>query len=413
MAESVSNGSLVRLTAERVWTGRELLRDAAVLVDGHAVRATGPATRVPAPTGAAEAHFSGSTLLPGLVDSHVHLTLRLDEDLFSDPAALGDAAHREWALSVARRVLAAGVTTIRDLGAAGTLAQRVRDDIVAGRAPGPRMVTSGTPITSPRGHLWTIGIECSGANGVRAAVDRVAAEGADLVKLIATGGSLTPGTRMGRAQFSPDVVGAAAAHAHGRGLRVAAHVHGTEGIEQVVSGGVDTVEHCSWMDHGATVLHPVGDLISEMRRREQVAVIATPAPTWIHDPHDWAKPHGALSPQEARYRRIARMWTNGRSVGAAGVAIAIGTDSFFGQYDDCSDLVHRAVALEQVAGWTPVEVLTALGPGGAAALGAPGRIGELVPGAYADVVAVRGDPTTRLAALWEVEAVYLAGRPVA
>ena len=142
------------------------------------------------------------------------------------------------------------MTTVRDCGSRGTFLGALRDGIAAGLLPGPRLLVCGPPLTSTAGHLWVCGGEVDTAEGARALVRRLVKEGADFIKVMATGGRMTPGTNVGRAQFSVAELRAIVEDAHRLGRRVAAHCLGTEGIANAVEAGVDTVEHCDWLDAG-------------------------------------------------------------------------------------------------------------------------------------------------------------------
>lgn len=147
----------------------------------------------------------------------------------------------------ALRLLDAGVTTARDLGSRGPTCTELRDAIAAGSAAGPRLLCANAPLTVPGGHCHAMGGECAGEAGVRAEVGRRHAEGADLVKVMSTGGFMTAGTGPGRATFSPAEMAALADEAHARGLPVTTHATGTEGIARAVDAGFDSIEHCAWI----------------------------------------------------------------------------------------------------------------------------------------------------------------------
>ena len=202
-----------------------------------------------AASGAADAtvlDVSGCTVVPGLIEAHTHLCLNADADwrevYDSDTPSkmlLRMAGH-------ARRMLEAGITTVRDLGAPTELAVELRDSIRAGLVAGPDLLVSGAPITPTGGHCWFMGGEADGIEGVKVAVRERKKAGADWIKVMASGGNMTPGTNIFAAQFSVEELRAIVAEAHRLEMKVAAHAHGVEGITVAVEAPVDMIEHCSF-----------------------------------------------------------------------------------------------------------------------------------------------------------------------
>ena len=238
------------------------LADGAVLVEGSRISAVGPRATLQARCGdqIRVLSYPGSTLLPGLIDSHVHLAF----DTSADPVGAFQRANPEQLMSDmadrAALALRAGVTTIRDLGDNG-LAFQVRDEIAAGARAGPRILASGPPLTVAGGHCWFFGGVVGDDDSVRAMVRRNAAAGADLIKVMASGGHMTPGgAAMWHSQFTADQLRVVVDEAARAGLRVAAHAHGADAITAAVEAGVHTIEHCGWMSGPG-----------EYDRREQVA----------------------------------------------------------------------------------------------------------------------------------------------
>jgi imidazolonepropionase-like amidohydrolase len=367
--------------------------DAAVVIERGRVTRVGPRRDVAGTLRGEAEQFPDGCLVPGFIDAHVHLCFRYGADLSAPPDE--DALAAVVAVSC-RRLLAAGVTSVRDLGSAGRAVQQTRDAIARGEAAGPRIRCSGRPVTTADGHLRAFGLAASGEAGMAAAVAAAAADGADTVKIVATGGAGTPGTPLGRAQFTTAELRAAVRAAADRRLPVAAHAHGTEGIARAVSAGVHTVEHCSWMDAAGDVGEPDVPVLAEMRRRGQVAVVAGPLPR-----------------TRAQQQRARAIWSNARLAREFGVTQALGTDSMFGQFDDHHDLAWRAQCLVEHASWPAELVLEALWRGGAAALGSPGTLGVIAPGAHADLVVLGSDPRSGIHALHDVRAVFLGGHRVA
>ncbi|MGW6873538.1 amidohydrolase family protein [Streptomyces xanthophaeus] len=243
--------------------GRETA-DGAVLVDKGVIAAAGPRAAVEAQAGpdVPRLAFPEGTLLPGL-DTHVHLALDAGPDPVETLRAATDTELYPGMAERAPRLLGTGVTTVRDLGDRGGLAVRLREEIAAGLLPGPRVLAAGTPLTGPGGHCWFLGGEVEGPDAIRAAVRRNAESGVDLIKVMATGGGITKGgPPVWQAQFTTQELRLVAEEAQRFGLPVAAHAHGTEGIEAAVAAGVDTIEHCTWMSRDGFDVRE--DLVAEI-----------------------------------------------------------------------------------------------------------------------------------------------------
>ena len=226
----------------------EVVHRGGVLIDGGQIVAAGPseALRSTGP-GAEVVDLGAVTLLPGLIDAHVHLGLDGSPAPVARMRAETDAEQRILMLNSARQLLQVGVTTARDLGARAFLDIAVRDAIAGGSAAGPRLVTAGRPLTSTGGHCWFMGGECGSADELRRMVRLHHKMGADLIKVMSTGGFMTTGTAAPWfAQFTPAELSAVTGEAHRLGKRVAAHAHGKEGIARAVAAGVDTIEHGSF-----------------------------------------------------------------------------------------------------------------------------------------------------------------------
>lgn len=146
------------------------------------------------------------------------------------------------------KLLDAGITSARELGSPGILVALMRDRVSSGSLPGPRLQVAHAPLTVPGGHANAMGGVCSGIAGVRAEVQKRAAEGADLIKVMSTGGFMTAGSHPSQARYSVEELEAVVDEARKFGMKVTTHATGTEGIERAVEARLDCVEHCAWMD---------------------------------------------------------------------------------------------------------------------------------------------------------------------
>ncbi|CAK0858030.1 unnamed protein product [Prorocentrum cordatum] len=236
------------ITADLLWDGceDEARPGLCVIVRGSQIAEVCPVALARARGLPIEEH-PGCCLMPGLIDAHVHVELSENHPLSKQPAGEGaSGAMAERAL----RMVRAGITAARDLGGPAYGALWLRDEILAGRLPGPRLLCAGQPITVPGGHVHQWGGVVSSSAGIREVVEQQAGRGADWIKVMATGGMRTPGTDPSRAQFSQDDLQEVVSAASARGLKVAAHAHGTEGVVGAVAAGCHTVEHCTWIGAG-------------------------------------------------------------------------------------------------------------------------------------------------------------------
>ncbi|MEV7559093.1 amidohydrolase family protein [Streptomyces sp. NPDC089795] len=379
--------------------GGRVTVDGAVLYDRGRIVAAGPRAEVEAQAGpdVPRSAFPDGTLLPGLIDSHVHLALDAGPDPVACLQAASDAELYAGMAERAGRLLATGVTTARDLGDRGGLAVRLRDEIAAGHVPGPRLLSAGTPLTVPGGHCWFMGGEVEGVDAIRAAIRRNAAAGVDLIKVMATGGGITKGGPPSwQAQFTPVELASIVAEARRLGLPVAAHAHGTEGIAAAVAAGVDTIEHCTWM--GRTGFDVREDLVDAIAARG-IAVCPAASPDW----RGFAERFGR--------ERAEEMFGRLRWMAERGVRLLPGTDA--GVPHAVFDGFVSSLEFFGHIGLDPAEILDLATTGAARALGIDGDTGRLAPGLRADLLVVDGDPLTDLAALRAVRMVVAGGRTAA
>jgi imidazolonepropionase-like amidohydrolase len=393
------------LTADTVVTGidREVIAGGAVLVDDRGrIAAVGPAPEVagaPGAAGAVRTDLGAATLLPGLIDCHVHLGFDGSEAPVQHMIDASDAQLLIGMLTAARNLIAAGVTTARDLGARSKLDLVVQEEIETGRAPGPRLVVANEPITTGQGHCWFMGCEHDDRDGLRRAVREHRQAGATVIKVMATGGFMTEGSTPWTAQYGRDELRVLVEEAARLDRPVAAHAHGLAGIRNAVAAGVHTIEHCSWAAPDG-VDYDV-DVVAEIAAR---GIFVCPTTNWrtLNPP---APQLGSIRvPEELITGRIERL----RRMREAGVRLVAGTDA------GVNLVPHGAYAggLEALAasGMTVLEVIESATSRAAEACGVAGVTGRLAPGLDADVVAVDGDVTVDVSLLRHPTMVMRQGR---
>jgi imidazolonepropionase-like amidohydrolase len=377
------------LRGARIVDGRGLQHDRAdLLVDGDRITDIVPgglSVDAPGLAGARVIDLSGLTLLPGLMNAHAHITL----DGSADPdATLRSETPAETAIRGARRLeetLRMGVTTIRDVGGVHGIAIALAAMVERGEIPGPRMLAAGNVITMTGGHGHWMGVECDGPDAVRRGVRGQIKAGATTIKVMATGGMMTPGQRAGAPQLTTEEMAAAVEEAHKADRIVAAHVESDDGGRNAVLAGVDSVEH----GHGMTA-----DTIALMLDRGTAL-----DPTILSDKRIVEAPPEAGIPafvvEKCRPLHQALLDTLEIAF-ARGVTIAAGNDGG-------APLVHIGEMADELAyyvalGMHPRDAI-------ASATITTGRLfrleqtGYVETGWVADLIAVRGDPLSTVAAL--------------
>ena len=373
-------------------TGAPPLADAALWLRGGRIAWLGPAAELPA-AAAEVATVSTGTVMPGLIDAHVHLVSEAGPDLAAE-VARPPAARALVAVDSARRQLDAGTTTVRDLGAPAEEAIEVGRAVEAGRLDGPHVVAAGAAVTMTGGHIHYLGRVADGAEQMVLAVRENLAMGARCIKVVATGGVLTKGIDPRRPAYAQAELDALVDEAHRHGLPVAAHAIGEGGVAAAARAGVDSVEHGMFLDQ---------DTIELLRANGTRLVPTFSAPRRIIE-------GGAPEWTKARARPAAEAQkTSFAAAVAAGVRIVAGTDA--GTPDNHHGGVAGEIAMMVAAGLGELAAIHAATGAAAELLGLDER-GTLAVGQAADVLVIDGDPLADIGALAKPAAVYQDGRKV-
>ncbi len=399
-ATVIHAGRLIDVTAGAVRTAQS------IVIDGDTISAVTPGYVA----GDTVIDLRDATVMPGWIDMHVHIASETSPERQLETFTLDpqDAAYRS--VAYAERTLMAGFTSVRDLGTAHGLAQSLRRAVDEGRVIGPRVFTAGKSIATTGGHADPSngrnreltsdpGAAEGVVNGTDEAWKAVRArykEGADLIKITATGGVLSQARSGDNPQFRIEEIEAIVAAARDYGFRVAAHAHGTEGMKRAVLGGVDSIEHGTFM---------TDEVMQLMKRRGTWYVPTILAGRFVADKaaepgyfSELVRPKAAaIGPQiQETFARAYR----------AGVKIAFGTDTGVSPHGD--NWKEFGYMIE--AGMPPLEAIVSATRSAAELLDQRERLGSIEPGRLADVIAVPGDPLTDSAEFGRVHFVMKGGR---
>ena len=389
------------ITSVRVIDGTgNLLEKATVVVCGEHLAAIGSGRRMRVPRGARVIDGRGMTLLPGLIDCHVHLCLGGEPDVVSAVEQDSPALTVLKAAQHAKQTLEAGITTVRDVGSRDHSIFALQRAIDDGILPGPRIVAAGLAICMVGGHARFIGREVAGAEQVRAVAHAQLAAGAGVIKVIASGGVLTPGTSPDLAQMTVEELTAAVETARQAGKKVAAHAHGAAGMKNAIRAGVHSIEHATLLDeeagelmkqHGCYMVPTLSALATTAACRRACGI-----PDSVRD-----KARALTKRHQQSFKTAHR----------SGLFIAMGTDAGtpFNFHGDNAQELERMVAL----GMSPMDVIVASTSAAARLIGIEDSVGTIERGKLADLLLLDGNPLRNIERLRDRErivGVMQAGR---
>ncbi|MEZ5498038.1 MAG: amidohydrolase family protein [Steroidobacteraceae bacterium] len=385
--------------------GGRVIDKPAITIDNGRITSVGQAG-APLPFGARQIDLPGMTLLPGLIDMHVHLT--------SDPTYGGyrylEVTDNFWTIvgvANARRTIEAGFTTVRNVGSSNYDDVALKQAVEAGYIVGPRIVPATYAIGATGGHCDTTEFPPSvttpnpavadGPDAIRATVRKLRKAGAEVIKFCATGGVFSKTDTVGGQQYSYEEMKALVDEAHMLGLRVAVHAHGADGIKTAIRAGADTIEHCSLADQEAFDLAKKHGTYFSMDIYNDDYILAE------------GEKNGEFAESLEKERMIGlKQRQTFKAAHAAGVRMVFGTDG--GVYPNGDN----ARQFEKMVSWgmTPLEAIRAATVTAAEALGRSKDVGAIEAGRYGDLIAVRGDPLADVNLLRQVAFVMQGGKVI-
>jgi imidazolonepropionase-like amidohydrolase len=380
-------------------SGAEPIRDAFIQIEDGTIKNVGRKADL-GTAGANARDLGNATILPGLINMHTHLTLSGSRQCLQD--ALYDTYEIKMMRAVehARQAILSGVTTIRDCGTLNSIVFSVREASKQGLITAPHVWASGDVLTSTGGHCYFFGNECDTVEGARRAVREQVKAGADFVKVMATGGGLTPNTNPREAQFDEAQMIAIVNDSERLGRYVAAHCHGTPGIYNAIASKVRTIEHCSFM-----VPTGVG---YEQKAADQIAengIYVCPTLGVGERARQWMEEEGIQNPFAAtRHQRLDSL----RKLVDSGVKFVSGNDAGVTMtgFDDFQ--LDLELLVEHI-GFSAGDAIVTATSRAAEAIGAE-EFGTLATGKRADVLIVRGDATDDIGALRDIQMVLKSGQ---
>jgi imidazolonepropionase-like amidohydrolase len=391
------------------------IADGAVLVEGSRIRAVGPAKDLRPPEGAQAEVFDypGMTIMPGMVDCHTHHNGFGDGRAGDDLALLPDEILTLQSARNARASLFSGVTTIRENGPKNFTMFRFRDAVNQGIAIGPRMVLCGRPIAIIGGHMGYFGSEVTGPNETRAMTRQLIKEGADYIKITASGGTTRTSFPL-RPSFNVDELAAITDEAHKFGKLTATHSSSTQSIINSLDSGVDMIIHCVFKDADGTdnFRKDIAERLGEQGAYINPTVHVGRARIWTLQNK---KEREGLAPQEqaqldAMLRAHDVKMEHTRRMNEMGLKVITGSDSAWGDYK-LGNTVNETECLV-MAGYSNMQGILSVTSDAARALGMDNLVGMLEPGKEADIIVIDGNPAENINDLWKVSEVFFAGQRI-
>ena len=404
------------LKADRAFTatGADPIAQAAVVLTDDRITFVGPAAELNQShlDGAIVEEFPGHTLMPGLLDGHTHLSFtagRHHEEVVDEISRETDMQQVLRTAANAQKCLRAGLTTVRDLGGRRDVVPTVRDAINRGRIAGPRILSCNVPITVTGGHIHFVGWEANEEWELRKAVRTLIKEGADVIKICASGGNMTAESNPLMVQYSAQQLRVVVAEAHKLGTPVAAHAIPADSIRNCIEAGIDSIEHCVWLGADGGYDYDATAMATAVAKDLTVSItLAGVFRGYLADMPLSDEMRAAMNIQgpleDERVEQFRKIWQSG-------VNLIISSDAGvrYTPFDDYYISLRCAVEL---LGIPAKDVLLMATRNPAKGLGVLDERGTLEAGKVADVIAVDGDPIADIKAMANVKLTIVGGKVV-
>jgi imidazolonepropionase-like amidohydrolase len=391
------------------------LLDHAVVTEGERIRAVVPQRELPPDVGATHrVHDLGDvSLLPGLVDVHAHMHCSATPDAYHLVTTESHEALLLRAATNVRTALLSGVTTLRDIGSKNEIAFPIRDAVRRGVVPGPRLILTGTPITTTAGHCWMFGTEADTLEEVVTAVRRQKKLGADCIKMMATGGMFTPTANPRTVQYPAATLRAAVVEAERLDMQIVAHTLAADGVRNCVEAGIHHLVHARWLSANPQKgLDYDREVASRIAANGQAVDVTFGLHLLGHEAVEAGapppKPHWSVAAAPVSMEEHVEVTRDMRS---RGVRFINGLDMGMAhaRFDASS---ANARAFVKWFDYTPWQAMAASTVESAESMRLGTETGAIRPGLLADLMSVAGDPAADIARLGDAVDVVLAGRPV-
>ncbi len=403
----------------------ETIENGEILISGERIEFVGAEGSIKASNTIKTIDMKGHTILPGIINSHVHILAD-----YTSPNALLLSLDEDKESSMQRgrenleKMLKSGVTYARDLGGYKHININLANERAQNIIGGAELISAGEAITSKKGHLWQISRQCDGVASVKEAVEEQIKAGAHLVKLVITGGHGTKNVHPTDLQFNYEEIVMAVETAHATHRKVSAHVNGYKAIKMAVEANVDCFEHCEFFPNDDPIA--VKDLIAQMAEKK-VFYVPTLTAWFKHYPEEYGYlgeivPEAviAMRPRQLdtirpahiprEYMSMQQVFDNGMAILKGGVITAMGTDS--GIPKVAFDKYPFELKLMQKIGMTPLEIIKAATKTNAQLLGIEKDYGTLTAGKFADLIILKENPLENFDAFYNIAAVYKKGKLV-
>ncbi len=386
-------------------TGARAVPNGALILDNGRVEAVTTRDQLGANPDGEVIELAGGTIMPGFIEVHAHMHCSAEADAYEH---IMTETHDELlmrSVDAVRTTLASGVTTMRDLGSRNEVAFPVKQAILDGKIPGPRLLVTGTPITTTAGHCNSFGTEADTVEQVVTAVRRQIKLGADYIKMMSTGGAFTPRSNVRAAQYPVSTLRAAVEDAERMGVRVAAHCHGTVGVSNCAEAGIHNLIHSTWLSENPDETWDYKPEVADVMAEKGLWVDPTIAIAAIRDTKGVEMDPGAtsavLDDPEGRYSILRDMWDRG-------VKFVTGLDTGMAHVE-FGDFAFTPQVMVEGMGISEMDAIVCSSKTSAECLDISSETGTLEPGKSADALIIAGDPLSDIRTLHDVDIIVSQG----